>query len=93
MKSKKTEKYRMEIILYDTIETTIDITKTVYKKKLAELKKQVEETQAGPEEGRAEERVRVFDHPNHTETIYHVSIGMGDIELIADVCKKGYCFV
>lgn len=91
-KAKKTKEYRLEVNIYDTITTSIVISGTAYKKKLAELKRQVEETQPGPEESRAEEITRTIEHEGYTETIYRATIGMSDIELISIVCKPGFCF-
>lgn len=90
----KMKAYRMEINVLDTIETTVPLTEKVYLQKLKSLKRQVAETQADPEREStfvAEDVERVEDFETYTRKTYRATLGTTDIELIAVICKPGYC--
>lgn len=90
----KAKAYRMEINVLDTIETTVPLTEKVYLQKLKSLKRQVAETQADPEREStfvAEDVERVEDFETYTRKTYRATLGTTDIELIAVICKPGYC--
>lgn len=89
---KKTKKYRLEVNAYDTIQTSTAISEATYKKMLKDLQAQVAKVQADSCEFEVNEKNTVSDHPNYTETSYRVTICMTDIELVALVCKPGFCF-
>ncbi len=92
MKGRKKKEYRMEVNIYDTITTSVIISETTYKKKLRELQEQVAKNQNETNEFRPEEKTQVIDRPEFTKTIYHVNLNMADIDLVAIICKPGYCF-
>ncbi len=90
----KTKSYRMEINVLDTIETTVQISESVYKQKLKSLRRQVAETQADPDRESAfvaEETEKVDEFDTYTRHTYRATLGTTDIELIAVICKPGYC--
>lgn len=90
----KTKSYRMEINVLDTIETTVQLSESVYKQKLKSLKRQVAETQADPDREScfvAKETEKVDEFETYTRKTYRATLGTTDIELIAVICKPGYC--
>jgi hypothetical protein len=90
----KTKAYRMEINVLDTIETTVPLTEKVYLQKLKSLKRQVAETQIDPDREStfvAEDAEKVDEFETYTRKIYRATLGTTDIELIAVICKPGYC--
>lgn len=91
----KTKEYRMEVNVLDTIQTTVKITERVYQQKLKSLKRQVAETQADPDREStfvAHDKEMVDDFPQYTRHTYRATLGTTDIELIAVICKPGFCF-
>lgn len=89
---KKTKKYRLEVTAYDTIQTSTAISEATYKKMLKDLQAQVAKTKDTGCEFEVEEKSTVTDYSLYTETSYRVTVCMTDIELVALVCKPGYCF-
>ena len=90
----KTKSYRMEINVLDTLKTTVQISESVYKQKLKSLKRQVAETHTDPDREStfvAEEAEKVDEFETYTRRIYRATLGTTDIELIAVICKPGYC--
>lgn len=90
----KTKSFRMEINVLDTLGTVVPLTERVYNQKLKSLKRQVAETQADPDRestfvAEEVEKVECFD--TYTRKTYRATLGTTDIELIAVICKPGYC--
>lgn len=91
----KTKEYRMEVNVIDTIQTTVKISERVYQQKLKSLKRQVLETQADPDMEStfvAHDSEKVEDFEQYTRHTYRATLGTTDIELIAVICKPGFCF-
>lgn len=91
----KTKEYRMEVNVIDTIRTTVKISEKVYHQKLISLKRQVAETQNDPDMEStfvAHDEEMVDDFQQYTRHTYRATLGTTDIELIAVICKPGFCF-
>lgn len=91
----KTKKFLMEVNVLDTIQVSTRISETEYKKKLKSLKEQVEKTQEDPDMedtfvARDEEK-QIF-HTEYEKYLYRATLGTTDIELVALICRPGYCF-